>query len=267
VNVAVIQTSSLPYDKAKVNYYLSILKTKNVKIVLFGEYVLNLFFTELQKAPLPFIKEQSARQIELFKKLAKIYGMTLIAPIVVVQKDKIYKSIAKFSPKSTKFYYQQVLMPYSHWNEKNFFKTKLSKPIIFRQEGFVVGVLFGFETHFDEFWQYFRNKKVDLVLVPSVGTFGSAQRWRKLLCTQAFLNNCYILRANRVGKSGDWVFYGDSFLVNPNGDMVEVLGNKEELLVATLEKKEVKEAKKEWGFLNLRKDLMGVLGKNQEKGQ
>jgi nitrilase len=255
VKIAVIQTSSLPYEKAKINYYLSILRSKKVKLVVIGEYVLNLFFKELEKTPINFIKQQSNHQIELFKKLANSYNMTIIAPIVLVKKDKLYKTFVKFSQKSTRFYYQQLLMPYSHWNEKAFFSIKENKPIVFKLDKFKVGILSGFESHFDEFWSYFRKKNVDLVVVPSVGTFNSKNRWRKMLSTQAFLNNCYVLRANRVGSFEDWKFYGDSFLMDPDGEMIDNLGNKEELLIVDIKKDIIKTAKKEWGFMPLRKEI------------
>ena len=253
MKIAVIQTSSLPYEKAKINYFLSILRSKNVKLVVIAEYVLNLFFKELEKTPINFIKKQSAHQVKLFKKLASSYDITIIAPIIMVKKDKIYKVFVKFSPKSTRFYYQQLFMPYSHWNEKGFFEKKENKPMVFKLDGFTIGVLAGFEAHFDEFWSYFRKKRVDLVVVSSVGTFNSSKRWKNLLSMQAFLNNCYVLRANRVGKYEDWIFYGNSFLSNPDGEVIEELSNKEELLIAKIDKKEIKIARKEWGFD--RKDL------------
>ena len=256
MKVAVIQTSSLPYEKAKLNYFLSILRTKKVKLVLTGEYVLNLFFKDLETTPMKFIKQYSDNQIKLFKKLVKRYNITIVAPIIIVQKKEFYKVFIKFSPNSTRFYYQQLFIPYSHWNEKKFFKTKKNKPFVFKIENINISILSGFETHFDEYWSYFRKKRVDLVLVPSVGTFGSKERWRKVLSTQAFLNNCYVLRANRVGEFQNWKFYGDSFLISPNGELIQNLEDKEELLIVDIDKKVVKEARKEWGFTNMRKDLL-----------
>ena len=256
MKVAVIQTSSLPYEKAKINYFLSILRSKQVKLVVLPEYVLNLFFKELEKTPIKFIKKQSDNQIKLLKKLSKRYKLTIIAPIVMVENNKIYKIFAKFSPNSNRFYHQQVFMPYSHWNEKKFFTPKKNKPIVFKIENINIAILPGFESHFDEFWKYFREKNVDLVVVPSVATFGSKQRWRNLLSTFAFLNNCYVLRANRVGSFKNWKFYGDSFLFNPHGEIVDYLNDKEELLVVNIDKKEVKEAKKDWKFIHLRKDIL-----------
>ena len=259
MKIAVIQTASLPYEKAKINYFLSILRAKKVKLVLIGEYILNLFFKDLENTPIKFIKEQSSHQIELFKKLANQYNITIVAPVVIAKKDKLYKTIVKFSPKSVRFYYQQILMPYLHWNEKKLFSTIKNKPLIFKIENFTIAILSGFESHFDEFWNYFRQKRVDLVLVPSVATFTSNERWEKMLSTFAFLNNCFVLRANRVGEWNDWKFYGESFLAGPNGEILEKLKDKEELLIYDISKKEVKEAKKEWGFMNNRKELKEIL--------
>jgi nitrilase len=255
MKVAVIQTATLPYEKAKINYFLSILRSKKVKLVVIGEYVLNLFFKDLENTPISFIKQQSNHQLELLKKLANRYSITIIAPIIIVEKDKIYKVFCKFSPKSVRFYYQQILMPYEHWNEKKFFATKESKPIIFNIDNIKVGVLPGFEAHFDEFWKYFRDKNVELVVLPSVSTFNSQNRWETMLKTFAFLNNMYVLRANRVGKWNEWKFYGESFLISPNGDIIEKLSNQEELLIADIEKSVVKNSKREWEFYKLRKDI------------
>jgi len=258
MKVAVIQTATLPYEKAKINYFLSILRSKKVKLVVIGEYVLNLFFKDLEKTPINFIAKQSKHQLELFRRLANRYNMTIIAPIVIVEKDKIYKTFYKFAPKSTKVYYQQILMPYSHWNEKKFFSVKKSKPLIFKIENIKVAVLPGFEAHFDEYWKYLRDKNVELVVVPSIGAFNSNKRWENMLTTFAFLNNCYVLRANRVGKWEDWKFYGESFLSAPDGNIIEKLSNQEELLVAQIDKNAVKYNKREWAFSKLRKDIEGL---------
>jgi nitrilase len=258
MKVAVIQTTTLPYEKAKVNYFLSILRSKGVKLVVIGEYVLNLFFKDLEKTPINFIAGQSEHQLQLFKRLANRYNMTIIAPIITVDKENIYKSFYKFSAKHTKVYHQQILMPYEHWNEKKFFDTKENKPLIFKVENIKIAILPGFEAHFDEFWKYFRDKNVELVVVPSIGAFTSQKRWENILTSFAFLNNCYVLRANKIGKWDKWKFYGESFLSGPDGNIVDKLSDKEELLIVDIDKDMLKLNKKEWGFNKLRKDIKGL---------
>jgi predicted amidohydrolase len=79
-----------------------------------------------------------------------------------------------------------------------------------------------------------------------------------MLTTFAFLNNCYVLRANRVGKWEEWKFYGESFLSGPDGNIIDKLEDKEELLIVNIDKNMLKLNKKEWGFNKLRKDIKGL---------
>jgi len=255
MKVAILQSDSLPLDKAKINYYLSQARREKVKLFILPEYVLNRFFKELEKMPLSFIKKQTAHQAKLLKQLSDAYDMTIIAPLIMVKGNEAYKVIGKFYKKSVRYYYQNVYMPYSHWNEDKFFSKKANKPMVFSIGNLRFGAMFGFESHFDDFWEYFRSKKVDAVIVPSVGTFESGKRWFEMLKTRSFVNNMYVLRANRVGSFEDWEFYGNSFVTDPEGECIGMLGNKEEMLISEIDKQTVKNARKEWKFLKLYKEI------------
>ncbi len=248
MKIALLQSAELPFDKAKLNYYLNIAKTEEVKLFVLPEYVLNRFFKELENMPLNFVKEQSNHQLKLLKKLSLVYNITILAPLITVKSGRKYKTIVRFQKGKARFYYQQVYMPYSHWNEESFFDKKESKPFIFSLGNIRIGVMFGFESHISVFWEYFAKKKTDIVIVPSVGTFNSSKRWFELLKTFAFIKNMYVARVNRVGEWNGWKFYGNSFVIDPEGKLVNSLGDKEELLIANIDKHSVKEARKEWGF-------------------
>ncbi len=255
MRAAILQIPSVGLSTAKFDYYLRIAKSKECKVVVLGEYLLNRFFKELENTPIGMIKEQSDHHIKTLKALAKEYDLTIIAPLVIVKKKQAYKTIVKFSPISTSYYHQQILINYKHWNEEKFFANEIAElkaPMTFSIDGFKFAVMAGFELHFDTFWQEVMNSNVDAVLLPSVSTFESHERWRELIKMRAFLNSCYIIRANRIGEyvDGDlsWNFYGDSLVVNPQGQIENHLGNQEELLMIDLDKKSVKEARKSWGF-------------------
>jgi len=256
VIIAALQLSTLPMSKAKLDYYLALCKKRGVSLVLLGEYNLNSFFKELESMSKMMIKEQSKHKIAVLKELAKEYDLNIVAPIVIFKKDKIYKAIGRFTPKSTHFHNQQYLINYKHWNEEKFFDNEVEKdytPMMFNIEGFKVAALNGFELHFDTVWLEILKKKVDLVLLPTVSTFSSKQRWAELIKVRAFLNGVYILRANRIGEYQDkdisWKFYGESFLALPNGELHYMLGHKEEILLANIDKSIPRNAKRDWGFL------------------
>jgi len=255
MKIAALQMAYLGMSPNKLDYYLRICKSKDVKVLLLGEYVLNRFFKEIEHTPLNMLKEQSLHQIKNIKELSKKYNITIVAPIVTVQKEKVFKTILISSSKKSYYYYQQILINYKHWNEDKFFsneKESLKSPFTFMIENVKFGVIGGFEVHFNYFFDEFMKKNVDVVLLPTVSTFDSNQRWQELIKTRAFLGNFYILRANRIGEFIDkdikWVFYGESMSVCPNGKIGRRLSKKEELLSCDIGKEVVKMSRKAWRF-------------------
>ncbi|MDO9267347.1 MAG: carbon-nitrogen hydrolase family protein [Sulfurimonas sp.] len=255
MRAAVLQLSAQGMSSTKLYNYIRIASKQGVKVLLLGEYILNPFFNELKTLPLSMIKEQALHQIKVLKELAFTYKITIIAPLIIVKKEKVYKTIAKFSPTSCSYYQQQILINYPHWNEEKFFanETKaIQTPLMFKIEGFKFAVMSGFELHFDEMFQHLSSKNIDCILVPSVSTFDSYERWKALILSRAFTHNCYILRANRIGeyadKNNSWNFYGDSLLASPNGELLEHLGNKEELMIVDMNHSEIVQSRKTWGF-------------------
>ncbi len=265
LTVAVLQLPTLGMQATKLDFYLKNAHRRGARVILFGEYVLNHFFKELEKIPLPMVQRQSENHIELLKKYALKYKMVIVAPIVMVKKKRYIKTIVKISEKSISYYHQQILIPYPHWDEKSFFDNpieKIKSPMVLSVDGFRIMVMGGFELHFNPFWDFVHKKKIDLVLLPTASTFSSHNRWREIIKTKAFLHGCYILRANRLGEYMEdevhWKFYGDSMLVEPNGEVYMMLEDRESMLIETIKKENIKEHRQSWLFdkeLNLRDGL------------
>jgi len=255
MKAAVLQLSSQGMSSTKLYNYIRIANNKGIKLLLLGEYILNPFFKELEAMSLSMIKEQEDFQIKMLKELSKTYFITIVAPMLIVKKNEIYKCVVKFAPNSTSYYQQQILINYSHWNEKKYFSNnthELNAPLVFTIDGFKFAIMNGFEIHFDEMFEKLKDKNIDCLLLPSVSTFDSYERWKALVLSRAFTHNMYILRANRIGDYKDkditWNFYGDSLLASPDGELLEHLGNKEELMIVDMSHSEVVQARKSWGF-------------------
>jgi predicted amidohydrolase len=253
--VGALQLPTLGMSASKLEFYIKNAKNKDVKLMLFGEYILNHFFWELKNIPKEMIKEQTNEHLELLQKFSKEYGIIFIAPLIRVRNKGLYKSIAKISPHKTEYYNQQILIHYGHWNEEEFFENKIKKlrePMIFKLGEFKIAVMAGFEMHFDKFWESIDKEEVDLVLLPTASTFESNSRWRELIKSRAFLHSCYILRANRLGECTyegvEWKFYGDSLLVNPSGEIEMNLEDKESMLIEPISRYETVTHRRLWGF-------------------
>ena len=64
------------------------------------------------------------------------------------------------------------------------------------------------------------------------------------------------MRVNRIGeyveqKGSCWKFYGDSFCVDPFGDVEAELGDEEEMFIVEASRQTLSEAKKLWRFESL----------------
>lgn len=256
IKIATIQLPTLSMSKNKLDYYINACYKKDVKVVVLGEYVLSSFFKELEKMPLSMIKEQSQKQTSILKELCEKYDMVIVAPIVTIKKSKPYKTLVKFSATKNIYKDQNFLINYKHWDEESFFANEKceSGVLYFQLDGMRFGAMCGYEAHFDSNWLDMLKKRVDVALLPSVGTFESQTRWRELLKTKALTNSMYIIRANRIGefedKTHSWAFYGDSLCISPSGEILSFLSKKEEMMICECDKKEVICSKKEWGFVS-----------------
>lgn len=125
MRAAVLQLNAQGLSSTKLYNYIRIAHNKGVKVLLLGEYVLNPFFKELESMSVAMIKEQADLQSKILRELSSTYKMTIVAPLVLVKKKKVYKTVAKFAPSSTAYYQQQLLINYSHWNEEKFLQMTL----------------------------------------------------------------------------------------------------------------------------------------------
>ncbi|MCI5967997.1 carbon-nitrogen hydrolase family protein [Helicobacter sp.] len=259
MKISALQLSNSRTQDAIESYIKTAVDAK-VRVILFGEYLLNPFFKDLEMGRGKKIDalERIKRETDGILKLSAQYNIVMVAPVFEVIRDKIYKTIFIVNKGKALSYRAQKLMPYAHWNEEKFFANTLPKhpktPPIFNVGGFKFAAVFGYELHFDDFWLKLKAEGVDCVLLPTASTFDSSLRWRSIIKMRAFLNSCYILRANRIGQYQDsptqtlWNFYGDSLFVSPNGEIIDCLGDREELLIVEVDKKYLKEIKDCWRF-------------------
>ena len=258
MKIAICQAGSMPFQEEALESYFKYIQKES--LVIFGEYVFDLFFSDLKQKPKEMIAQLSLQKILSLQKMAKRYKLKIVVPIVVAdEKCKLYKKIAVIDAKTTEYYMQQRLINYDHWNEEKFYsnpKKSFKTPYIFDFCGATIGVLFGFESHFDALWLKMQEQNVDIVLVPTASTFESTKRWQMLLQMRAFCSGMMVVRVNRTGSSmlenENIDFYGDSFIVDPDAQIVEKMGNKEGIVCYEFDLKTIREQAKVWGFKRIK---------------
>lgn len=105
----------------------------------------------------------------------------------------------------------------------------------------------------NEFWATARETDAYLV----IANWPEARRlhWQQLLIARAIENQAYVIGVNRVGIGNKLTYAGDSRIVDPRGEILTAAARKETLLLADLDPEEVAATRREFPFMQDRREL------------
>jgi predicted amidohydrolase len=193
---------------------------------------------------------------------AREKGVILLVPFFEKGEGEYYNSVAVISPQGSVIgVYRKVHLPdIPLWEERSYFASGNDFPV-FEIEGLKFGVQLSWDNLFPEGPRILALKGAEILFAPTACAFRTQQRWLKLLAGHAICNGFFVVRVNRVGKEEFQHFYGMSFFLDPEGELIgEPAGLEEGILLAELDLEEAKRAKKEWYLLIDRKpNLYGEL--------
>jgi N-carbamoylputrescine amidase len=80
------------------------------------------------------------------------------------------------------------------------------------------------------------------------------QAWETIQRAHAIANGVFVVVVNRVGREGQLTFWGQSFVADPFGRIVaKAASDREETLVAELDRARIEETRQNWPFLRDRR--------------
>ncbi len=198
--------------------------------------------------------------------LASRFGIAVVCPFYERAAEGGYYNAALVvdARGETVGLYRKVHVPLlPSWEEKyHFTPGNLGFPV-FSVEGLRVGVQLGWDNFFPEGYRCLTLGGAQVVFLPTAAAFASQERWLALAVSHAVANGLYVVRVNRVGSEAGLDFYGQSFVVRPDGDLAaEPLGMGEGVLVAECDPVAVERVRKTWPFLRDRRprQYAGVAG-------
>ena len=118
-----------------------------------------------------------------------------------------------------------------------------------------LGVLLCWDNFFPEAMRSLALGGAELLICPTANTVpASHARWERAIVGGAVCNGYYAFRVNRAGKEEDLRFYGRSFCVDPNGDLVvDPAGEEESVVIAEVDLERVRWVRGQWPFLRDRR--------------
>ena len=206
---------------------------------------------------------------EEMQSYAREYRMVIVAPIYEADSVKgIYYNTAavidadgSYLGKYRKTHIPQVA---GFW-EKFFFKPGASQWPVFKTRYCKLGVCICYDRHFPEGWRALALNGAEYIVNPSATVAGlSEYLWKLEQPASAAANGCWIGAINRVGREAPWnigEFYGQSYFVNPRGQIEAIASReKDELLVHDMDMGLVQEIRDRWQFFRDRRpDVYGRL--------
>ena len=198
---------------------------------------------------------------KLMQELAKKHQMVIVVPIYEEHITGVYYNAAAvidadgtYLGKYRKTHIPQVA---GFW-EKFFFKPGNSGWPVFQTAYCKLGVYICYDRHFPEGWRALALNGAEYIVNPSATVAGlSEYLWKLEQPASAVANGCYIGAINRVGTEAPWnigEFYGQSYFVNPRGQIEKIASrDQDELIVHDMDMDMVREVRNTWQFFRDRR--------------
>jgi N-carbamoylputrescine amidase len=230
---------------------------KGAQIICFQELFTNPWFPkEMNKRHFSLAEKTDGPSITGMQELAKEYEVVLVCPIFETGEDGFFNSAViidaggEILGRYRKIHVPQIPL----WEEKYYFLPgNLGFPI-FRTKFAVIGVQICWDNFFPEGARILALKGAQIIFSPTAAAFASQKKWETVISSNAMTNGVYIFRVNRVGSEEKQDFYGRSFCVSPEGELLDKpTGMKEGIALIDIHLKDIENARKEWPFFKDRR--------------
>jgi predicted amidohydrolase len=238
---------------------------KNARLIVYPECFTLPWFHNVSRQDYKQMAESiPGPSTEPFLKLSLDNDAVYVCPVYYVQNDSYYFSSAIIQKGNILGIYKKIhLASIENWNEQ-----ALAEPgceLLCLDIGFAkLGLAMGWDAFFPEAFCAMRMNDVQMVAVPTAAALGSNFRWLSVLASHAVCNNLFIVRINRCGTEDNLSFYGESFCVDPFGNLIdEPTFHRDSLMVCDFKLDDVASARKEFPILEQRRpDVYGIYDSN-----
>lgn len=224
------------------------------------EQLFSTFWFPREKLPQHFTlaEHEDGPTLNALRPLACEAGVTLICPFFErVAEGEYYNTAAVLGPNGEVVgKYRKVHVPdIPLWEEKFYFRPGDVGFPVFESQGLKFGVQLCWDNFFPEGARLLALKGAEVVFSPTAAAFASFHKWEAVITANAVVNNIYLFRVNRVGQEKQQDFYGRSFCVNPEGEMLmPPSGMNDSVIMAGIDPELVQEVRREWSFFEARRE-------------
>lgn len=229
---------------------------KGAAIICYPELFLTRWFPKKEdRASFSLAFKTDSDLLSSFGKISLDTKTVIITPFFEYSEGRYYNSAAVFDSGRIIGVYRKLHIPNLPLYREQFYFSPgdMGLPVFNTSHG-VIGVQICWDNLFPEGSRILALKGAEIILAPTAASQNTHSLWEKAITANAFANNIFIFRVNRVGEEDGLSFYGRSFCAGPWGDMVsELAGSKDAVVLADIDRSERKAALDTWGFLKYRR--------------
>ena len=229
---------------------------KGAKIICYPELFLTPWFPlKEEKTFFPLAENVSSNRFGRIREISRAAEAVVIAPFFETRDGNYYNSAAVIDHGELLGVYRKIHLPdIPLYREQFYFSPGDTGFPVFATSQGKIGIQICWDNLFPEGARILALKGAEIIFAPTAASQQTHSLWEHAISANAFANNVFIFRVNRVGREDGLSFYGRSFCAGPWGEMVsELAGSKEAIVLADIDPKERSEALETWGFLRNRR--------------
>jgi N-carbamoylputrescine amidase len=199
---------------------------QGAELVAFAELAFLPFLPQFPADPesLAFAETVPGPITEGFSKLAKEHGVVLVLNLFETDGKQTFDSSPVIDADGTLLGTTRMvhIMEGMGFHEKGYYTPGNKKSFVYQTRLGRVGVAICYDRHFPEYMRVLGLEGAEIVVIPQAGALGEWPEGIFLAEVQvaAFQNGYYAALVNRVGKEEVLHFSGESFVVNPKGEVI-----------------------------------------------
>ncbi|MDR9419614.1 nitrilase-related carbon-nitrogen hydrolase [Gracilimonas sp.] len=207
------------------------------KIICFAELAFEPFYPQYQNPDQPEKKAETIPSpiTDAFSEIAKEYEVVIVLNLYEKDGDNLYDSSPVINTDGSILGTTRMvhITDYACFYEQDYYTQGNTGAPVYNTPFGKVGVAICYDRHYPEYMRALAIAGAEIVFIPQAGSVGEWPEglYEAEVRTAAFQNGYFTALCNRVGEEPRLTFAGESFVCNPEGEVIAKAGTgNEEIL-------------------------------------
>ena len=272
VSIALVQTScgsNLAENMEKACLKIREAAAAGARIICLQELFSSLYFCQIEEyEPFSLAEPIPGPSTQSLQELARELEVVIVASLFEVRTRGLYHNTAAVIDADGSYLgkYRKMHIPDDPgFYEKFYFAPGDLGYKVFKTRYATIGVLICWDQWYPEAARLTALKGAEIIFYPTAIGWSASEHssevrhaqqaaWKTMQLSHAIANGVFVAAVNRVGREGELEFWGNSFVSDPYGQIIEEAAHQDEaLLIARCDLGRIQFYREHWPFLRDRR--------------